>query len=238
MALSPEQEWTLAACGLVAHADGIVGEGEWERVLWMLDERLGDGDASAWLALLADRERLQAHVDGLAPPMPFFCEGILEKAWRMALTDGEVSEQEAAAHDALAQRLGVPLDEAARLRGRWLAQAYRRSELVAGFAAIVANLDGRLEPAEEAALDALLARLPVAAERRTALRAMRDHPPPLDRVVGELLGMDPEERSIALLALVPLLRANAAGERERALFLDVAGRVAIPPAEAQRMLER
>jgi len=33
MPLSPEQEWTLAACGLVAHADGILEAGEWDRVL-------------------------------------------------------------------------------------------------------------------------------------------------------------------------------------------------------------
>ena len=47
----------LAACGLVAHADGIVEAGEWDRVLWMLDERIGAEDASAWVELLADRAR-------------------------------------------------------------------------------------------------------------------------------------------------------------------------------------
>lgn len=238
MPLSPEQEWTLAACGLVAHADGIVRAGEWDRVLWMLDERLGAADASTWVALLAERDRLEAHVRTLAPPMPFFVEGILEKAWRMALADGEGSEHEAAVHDALAAAMGVPADEAARLRQGWLEQAHRRSELVAGFAAILANLDGRLDDSEVAELDALVARLPVPAERRPALAALRDHPPPLDQVVGELLGMDPEERSIALLALVPLVRAGSSGERERAVFLDVAERLAIAPAEAQRMLDR
>ena len=139
MPLSPEQEWTLAACGLVAHADGIVEAGEWDRVLWMLDDRVGDDDASAWVTLLADRGRLQAHVDELAPPMPFFCEAILEKAWRMALADGEGSEQEAAVHDALAVKLGIGASDVASMRERWMTQAYRRSELVAGFAAILAN---------------------------------------------------------------------------------------------------
>ncbi|MCX4239958.1 hypothetical protein [Paraliomyxa miuraensis] len=238
MPLSPEQEWTLTACGLVAHADGIVEAGEWDRVLWMLDERLGDDAATAWSELLADRARLHAHMESLAPPMPFFAEGILEKAWRMALADGEGSEQEATVHDALAERMGVPGPEAAHLRAQWLRQAHRRSELVAGFAAILANLDGRLDPAEAAVLDAILERLPVEPERRPALVALRDHPPPLDEVVGELMRMDAEERSIALLALVPVVHANDDGERERALFLEVAERVAIGPTEAQRMLER
>lgn len=238
MPLSPEQEWTLTACGLIAHADGIVEDGEWDRVVWMLDERLGDDDASAWAVLLADHERLVAHLEALAPPMPFFVEGILEKAWRMALADGEGSEQEAAVHDGLAERLGISAPEAAGLRAQWLQQAHRRSELVAGFAAILANLDGQLDPSEAAALDALIERLPTTTERRPGLVVLRDQPPPLEQVVGELMRMDAEERGIALLALVPLVHASADGERERALFLEVAERVAIAPVEARRMLER
>ena len=53
-----------------------------------------------------------------------------------------------------------------------------------------------------------------------------------------LLGSDAEERRIALWAIVPLVRASARGERERALFLDVASRLAISDAEAERMLDR
>jgi hypothetical protein len=242
MPLSPEQEWTLAACGLIAHADGIVEAGEWDRVLRMLDERIGAEDASTWLELLAHRTRLNAHLEAMPPPMPFFAEGILEKAWRMALADGEGSEQEAAVHDMLAAHLGIPANEAAVLRKAWLRQAYRRSEIVAGFAALLANLDGRVDAEETVELDALVERLPVPAERRPALRSMRGNPPSLEHVVGELMGMDAEERGIALLALVPLLRSyphqGAEGTRERALFLDVAERVAISATEARRMLDR
>jgi tellurite resistance protein len=238
MPLSPEQEWTLAACGLVAHADGILEAGEWDRVLWMLDERIGAEDASVWVELLADRPRLVAHIDALPPPMPFFAEGILEKAWRMALADGEGSEHEAAAHDALAARMGVPAEEAATLRAAWLGQAHRRSELVAGFAALLANLDGRLDEDEAAELDALVQRLPTPPERRAALAALRNDPPALPWVVGELMRMDAEERGIALRALVPLLHGHPEGSREHGLFLEVAAHVAIPPAEAERMLAR
>lgn len=237
MPLSPEQEWTLTACGLIAHADGILEAGEWDRVLWMLDDRIGDGDASAWISLLADRERLRAHMEGLAPPMPFFCEPILEKAWRMALADGEGSEQEAQVHDALAAQLGIDATEAARLRALWLAQAHARSELVAGFAAILANLDGVLDPAEIQALDVLLDRLPTPKERRPALRAMRDAPPALPDVVGELTVMEPEERRIALLELVPLVHACGGAPRERNLLLDVARQLAVPTEEIEHRLE-
>jgi len=238
MPLSPEQEWTLVACGLVAHADGILEAGEWDRVLRMLDERLGDDDASTWTELLADRTRLSAHAEGMALPPPFFSESILEKAWRMALADGEGSDEEARVHDEVAKRLGVPAAEIVGLRSQWLAQAQRRSELVAGFASILAHLDGRLDPAEAAEFDALVDSLPVAEGRRPGLVALRDDPPALDAVVGELLAMDGEERSIALSALAPLVRASAEGERERALFVDVATRLAISEEDAERMLDR
>ncbi len=238
MPLSPEQEWTLAACGLVAHADGIVEAGEWDRVLWMLDDRIGDDDASTWVDLLSDRDRLKAHVEGLAPPMPFFCEAILEKAWRMALADGEGSPHETAVHDELAAKLGIDGAQASQLRAGWLSQAYRRSELVAGFASILAHLDGKLDPTEVAALEALVERLPTPPDRKEPLAALRADPPPLDRIVGELMAMDVEERGIALLALVPLVRAGTAGGPERSLFVDVATRLAISPDEIERLLER
>ena len=55
MPLSPEQEWTIVACGLVAHADGILEVGEWDQVLYLLDERLDNEESQAWLELLAER---------------------------------------------------------------------------------------------------------------------------------------------------------------------------------------
>ncbi len=146
--------------------------------------------------------------------------------------------QSSAVHDELAAKLGIDTSEAAQLRQRWLQQAYRRSELVAGFAAILANLDGHLEVSEVAQLDALIERLPAPAGRRGALAALRDAPPPLERIVGELTAMDPEERGIALLALVPLVQASAGGDRERALFVDVATKLAISSDEIERMLSR
>lgn len=226
----------MAACGLIAHADGVVEAGEWERVLWMLGERLGSEDAGLWKVRLADREKLSAFLNGLLPPPPFFAEPILEKAWRMALADGEGSDAEVAVHDDLARRLGMDGAHVARLRLVWLAQAQRRSELVADFATNVAHLDGQLDPEEAAQLDALIERLPLSESQRGRLTARRNAPPSLDEMVGALLRMDAEERGIALLALVPLVKASADGERERALFCEVASRLAISEDDVAQML--
>src|SRR6186713_1875835 len=138
MPLSPEQEWTLVACGLVAHADGILEIGEWDQVLWMLDDRLPAGEAVGWLDVLADRTALLAKLDALSLPPPFFAETILERAWRMALADGRGSDDEAAVHDDVARRLGIDAREAAQWRAGWLQQAGRRAETIAAFAARLA----------------------------------------------------------------------------------------------------
>lgn len=237
MPLSPEQEWTLVACGLIAHADGILEVGEWDQVLFMLEERLEDEEAAQWTGRLADREQLQQRLTELDPPPPLFSESILEKAWRMALADGEGSPTEAKVHDDLAERLGVDAGQAARLREGWTAAAGDRAELVAGFAAILCHLDGRTDPEERLRYEELLGRLPVAPDRREALLAKLDAPPELSQIVGGLASMQPEDRGVALLALVPVVRATG-GAKEREAFVSLAESVAVSRDEAQRMLDR
>ncbi len=238
MSLSPEQEWTLVACGLVAHADGILEVGEWDQVLWMIDERIDAAETETWLGLLADKAGLEARFAKLPLPAPLFAETILERAWRMALADGKGSDDEARVHDELAARLGVDAKEAAKLRAGWLVRAKQTSEIVAAFAAIVSNADGRVDSGERAEYEDLLERLPLADGRREALRDLVDAPPKIDALVGKLAALDPEARGIALVSLAPLVRATQSGDRERDLFLQLAERVAVPRADAERMLDR
>lgn len=238
MPLSPEQEWTLVACGLVAHADGIVDVGEWDQVLWMLDERLAADETDGWLDLLSQRAALQARLTELPLPPPLFTETILERAWRMALADGRGSDEERAVHDEIASRLGADLAEVKQLRHRWREQAERRADAVIAFAAMLANADGIADSGERAEFDDLVARMPVEPARREQLAQMIDAAPSVDDVVGRLAALSPEERGIAVVSLVPIVRASFTGDRERNLFLELAERVAIPRADAERMLER
>lgn len=238
MALSPEQEWTLVACGLVAHADGVLEVGEWDQVLWMLDERLPAEEAGAWVDLLSHREQLVVRLGELSLPPPFFAETILERAWRMALADGRGSDEEVAVHDDLAKRLGVDLEQVRTWRDHWYEQARRRADAVAAFAAMLANADGVADSGERAEFDDLVARLPVDEVRRAMLTAFIDAPPSLDEVVGRLAALPPEERGIAVVTMVPIVRASFTGRAERELFLALAERVAIERDDALRMLER
>ncbi len=228
----------MVACGLVAHADGILEVGEWDQVLYMLDDRVEGAEATEWVDLLSDAAALRERFDALQPPAPFLSEDILARAWRMALADGQGSDEELHRVHAVADRLGVPRSETATLRAKWLDQAQRRSEIVAGFAVIVATLDDRMDTMEAAEYDSLLERLPLAEGRTDAMRALLDAPPKLDELVGQLLALPTEERGIALLSLVPLVQVSSGGEAERALFVDVAERLAIPRADAEAMLSR
>ena len=238
MPLSPEQEWTLVACGLVAHADGILEVGEWDEVLWLLDERVQSDEVEPWIDLLSNEAALRRRFEGLAPPPPMLTESILEKAWRMALADGTGTDTEREIHDEIAKKLGADLDEVEGWRAAWEERARRRAEVVAGFAALVANSDGATEPMERAEFEDLLVRLPLPQDRRDLLRGLLDDPPEKESLIGQTLALDPEDRGIALAALVPVVKAAGFGKAERELFLELADRVAIDRPHAERLLER
>jgi len=237
MPLSPEQEWTLLGCGLMAHADGILDAEEWDQVLWMLDERIDADDAKTWVARLADAVALRAHAKSTPIPPPFLTEDILSKAWRMALTDGRGSDREIAVHDELATMLGEDAATVAGWRQMWTEKAAARAELIAGFAAIIARADGDVTQAERDSFDTLLARLPLTAGTQGAMTNLLNEPPEMMMLVGGFAALPPEERRIAMLDLVPVVKSDDHDEGPKA-FVELAEAIAIDPAEAQRMLER
>jgi uncharacterized tellurite resistance protein B-like protein len=238
MALSPEQEWTLVACGHVAHADEVVDQSEWGHVLFLLDERLQGDDAQPWVELLSDRARLAAHMKSLQPPPPLFTDEILAKAWRVALSDGTGSGSESAAHDEVAARLGVSAEHAAEVREQTSERAARRAELVAGFGAVLVALDGAVSTDEEAQFETLLGRLPLSAERRVAHLERLSEAPEVESILGGLAALDREDRRIVVLELVPLVHHAAPSDREREMFFDLAERLGVTRAEAEQLLQR
>ena len=235
--LTPEQEWTLVACGLIAHADDELEFGEWDQILRLIDAAVDDADMQPWLDLLGDRPALERRFAELEPPLPFVCEQLLEQAWRMALADGSGSEVEAAVHDRIAEKFGVSAEQAQEWRNRWTDEAAVRAELVIMFAAALANLDGRMDNDEAVQFDSLLDRMPIALARRLELSALLYEPPKLEELGARLAALDPEARESVLYEIAPLVQASHSGERERAVFHELASLAAVPPERAKELLE-
>lgn len=235
--LSPEQEWTLVACGMVAHADDELEFGEWDQILRVVDANVDDDGVGPWIELLSDRPALERRFAELPPPMPFVAEEILERSWRIALADGAGSEVEAEVHDRVAERVGVKVEEAARLRATWTAEASERAELVVAFAAALANLDGRMDSAEAAQFDSLLERMPVSVARRVELSALLYNPPKLDELGLRLGKLSESLREGVLHELAPLVNATHQSEREQGVYLELARQAAIPEHRARKILE-
>jgi hypothetical protein len=237
MALTPEQEWTLVACGLIAHADEVLEVGEWDHILRLVGGSVSREDEAKWLDTLADRGALEARFKELQPPPPVFSEQLLEQCWRIALADGSGSEIEAAVHDHIGERLGIDPDQAADWREAWTRAAGARAELVLGFAAILANADDRLDSGEAVQFESLLERMPVSVGRRVELSTKLVDPPAMEDVVSGLSNLTAPERLAALQDLAPFVNASARGAREKKAFLDLAERIAVPRGDAERLLD-
>jgi len=235
--LTPEQEWTLVACALIAHADDMLEFGEWDQILRLIDASVDDDEMQPWLDLLGDRPALERRFAELEPPLPHVAEPLLEQAWRMALADGSGSEVEALVHDRVAEKVGVDPEQAQAWRARWTKQAALRAELVVSFAAALANLDGQLDSAEAAQFDSLLERMPVSVSRRLELSMLLHEPPKLEQLGERLAELDADVREAVLYEIVPLVQASHQGVREREVFHDLAKLAAVPRERADELLD-
>lgn len=237
MPLTPEQEWIIAACGLIAHADGDLSPGESDQVLAMLDEHLSPDEHTRWLALLADHDALRRAFAELPPPLPAFTEPLLEKAWTMALADGHAGEAEIRELERIAEEIGIDAHDLADWRRQWTARAVDLAEHIATFAAALIHHDGAIDAEEQRRFNELLARLPLPDARRQRLaHDLHARPPSLDQA-GPTLASLPRERRLTLLrAIAPLVAASSQAELGRAFFLDLARAAAIAPEQAARLL--
>jgi len=237
MPLTPEQEWIVAACGLIAHADGEFSPGESDQVLAMLDEHLSPEEHARWLALLGDLDALRRAFAELPPPLPAFTEPLLEKAWTMALADGHAGAAEIRELERIAEDLGIDPHDLAGWRRDWTADAVELAEHIATFGAVLIHHDGAIDAEEQRRFTELLARLPLADARRERLAAdLRASPPTLDHVGATLAALPRERRLAVLRAIAPLVTASSQAELGRAFFLDLARAAAISAEQATRLL--
>lgn len=244
VALTDEQAWTLTASGLVALADGVLKGGEAGRVLGMVQEALGPEEQDQWIDLLADPAALWEHARGLPRPPAASVEGLLRRAWSIALVDGEGSVDEARVLEQVGELLGVDRDVLVVWRKTWTVQASELAQYIAAFAALLlrrraAAAPEPMQPLGEPAraeFRALLARLPLSEARRAKALRLIDEPPTLDELGGTLLWLEPVRRGEALRELAHFVIAGAHGHEGKQLFLALAARMAVPEDVARAHL--
>lgn len=235
--LTPEQEWTLVACGLVAHADGILKDGECDQVLAMIDERLSPDDQDRWIALVASREALEAHLKELPPILPLFHEPLLERAWAMALADGDINAAEIEVVEHIANMAGASPEDLANWRDRWTSTAATLAEHKASFAALLIHRDGTIDDAEALRFQALIAKMPVPAARRVVLARMLKKAPSIEHVGARLAALPRSQRVEILRAIAPLVSASQNEVVGREFFLELATQAGFAPDAAAKILE-
>jgi uncharacterized tellurite resistance protein B-like protein len=235
MPVSPETQWVLVACGLIAHADGEIDGNEAERLMAMVDEKIPPDDYADWLGWIGDRAKLDELYASLPDPAPEQHRNLLEEAWTMAMVDGTRNSQELLVLAQLADRLGVEPMQLEFWREAWTTA---EREFASGTAqAALWSLGGGealYEDDHSPYLD-LIERLPTSHEERERLRALADNPGlDCDALTHGLAAMAKAKR-IRLFKLVgPLVRDAAAPDEARERFTTLAkdaGLISVPIEE-------
>ncbi len=218
MPVSPDTEWVLVTCGLIAHADDTLDGNEVERLMQMIDEHIPAEDYADWLALIGDKQALEARYAELPDPPAAQHRVVLEEAWTMAMVDGERNTAELVVLARLAERLGVAPMQLEFWREAWTLAERQFAVCVAELCALcLGGGEALFEPDHSPYLD-LIERLPTSTEERGRLRGFATSTPTDGDALSRSLAALPRTRRIQAFRLVaPLVRssvdAEAAGER-------------------------
>ncbi len=215
MALSLVSQWTLVACGVMAHADGVLDGEECDRLLSMVEDEADGEEYSAWLATISDSARLDEMLQQLPDPPEAAHREILENAWTIAVVDGERSESEAKALDRIATRLGVESVQLEFWREAWTTQQHDLAEVVVAAACVVLAGNAPVATDERAHIRELAYRLPTAEAHREELVASTAIPHDAEVVARSLRGIPKRRRQWLIKVLAELPGRSA--RREDAL---------------------
>lgn len=215
MPVSSETEWTIAACGLIAHADGVLDGQECERLLAMIDEEIDESVYSDWLAMIGDVAALTAKLESLPLPAAERHRDVLEAAWTMAMVDGERAEAENQVLAGLASRLGVESVQLDFWHEAWTKSERDFARLAAEAACAVLGGGGPVPTGLRGGYDELVRRLPTTDDHRQELHANASISVELDGVARELAQKQRSFRKRLAKTIAPLAVAggDAAGER-------------------------
>lgn len=237
MALSPASKWTLVACGVVAHADGVLDGEECDRLMALIEEEASDDEYASWLATLSDPRKLGEILEGLAPPPAATHREILEQAWILSVVDGERSTSEIEALQRVADQLGVEPMQLEFWKEAWDQAQDAFAEAIARTLALVVGGDSPVPEADRRLVEEIIWRLPTSQELREELGVLAAVAQPAEQVVRALDAI-PRRRRLWLFKLIaPAVASSATPDHAARRFIELATRVGIEADRAQRLLE-
>ena len=226
MAVSPETEWVLVACGLITHADGTLDGNEAERLMAMVDDRIPEDDYADWLSAIANKDELEARFAALPDPPPEQHRPVLEEAWTMAMVDGERNTEELLVLTRIAERFGVDPMQLEFWREAWTRNEQDFSTSVAALAVEVLGGGSALYEDDHSPFLDLVERLPTSQEERERLGSLASVPAGDAEEIARALAAMPRSRRVAAFALVaPIASAAVEADQARARFVEI-GRTA------------
>lgn len=227
MSISLETEWTLVACGLIAHADGVLDGNEIDRLMAMIDDRIPEEDYTKWLEMIGDQAKLEARYAELPEPPATQHRVILEEAWAMAMVDGERNTQELVVLARIAERFGVEPMQLEFWRSAWTTAEQEFSVRVAELATLCLGGGKSLFEDDHSPFLDLMERLPTSTTERERLGGYATTPPEIDGpALARALAAMPRSRRVQAFALVAaLVRYSVDVDNARTRFVDI-GRTA------------
>ncbi len=238
MAISPETEWTIVVCGLIAHADGVLDGEECERLLSFIDDEI-DADAySEWLAIVGDKAALEGKLADLEPPSAEHHRDLLEAAWSMAMVDGERCDDEVEQLKEIALAIGVEPVQLDFWRDAWTQAEREFSAMASVGAAAVLGGKGPVFPEDRERFSDFLGRLPTTNSHRDELRAAAAGGGDVVTIGLHLTGMPRKVRKRAMKVIAPLVIEASRADDCRQRFVELAVGSGLTPVEADRILQR
>ena len=237
MALGLTEQWTLVACSIMAHADGVVDGEECDRLMALIENSVDGDEYSQWLATISDPKRLEELLQSLDPPEGSANREILEQAWSLAIVDGERSKEELAALVRVAHRLGVEPVQLDFWREAWTTGQEEFAEAIARTVAAVLGGGAPVFADDRKVISELIWRLPTSNDHREKLKSVAIAPQSPEEVERLLGAMPRSKRNWLLRVIVPTVRASSRSEEARQRFVSLAAATGIAEDRASEILD-
>ncbi len=238
MPLPFDAQWVLVACGLIAHADGVLEAAECDRLLMMLDDQPSADDYAEWMALIGDAERLRARFLELPIPDPSSHRALLEHAWQMALVDGDRCEAEVETLREIARHIGVEDVQLEYWREAWTMNDQAFSERTLRSCVSILGGGGPVPVPDRGLIDALLEVLPTSREQRLLLEKRVDGGDDPTSLGRELSTLTRKDRARLMGLIAPIVFEAADLDRSEANFLALGRSAGIDDGELEHALAR